>query len=277
MLMLIEVVAISVAVLFQRLAMKGEDSDPVLSTIIFQLLLGVVLIPFTFIKGFIWPPLSELWPFFLLSTILYAVGSVMIFESVKLIEASEMTILFGMGAIVAMISAYLFLGERLTLFQYLGSILVLLSILLVQYRGKKLVFNRGAILALVSACFFAFATTSDAFIIKNYDAISYASVMTLFPGLMLCLMYPKKLLQLPKAVKTVNKNLIAYTLIYSVGTVTFYTALGKGAMLSQVSIIGKTNIILTVVLAAVFIKERDSLWRKILAALICMVGVILMA
>jgi uncharacterized membrane protein len=59
--------------------------------------------------------------------------------------------------------------------------------------------------------------------------------------------------------------------------VTFYTALGKGAMLSQVSIIGKTNIILTVVLAAVFIKERDSLWRKILAALICMVGVILMA
>ena len=54
-------------------------------------------------------------------------------------------------------------------------------------------------------------------------------------------------------------------------------ALAKGAMLSQVSVISKTNIILTVILAAIFIRERDHLWRKVVAALICMVGVILVA
>jgi len=273
---LISALAVSVAALFQRLAMKEEASDPVLSTIIFQLLLTAIITPFAISQGFVWPSF-DLWPFFLLSTLLYAVGSVMLFLSIKLIEASEMTILSGVGAIAAMISAYIFLGERLVWSQYLGAILVLLSVLMVQYRGQKFVFHKGAILALAAASFFAFATVSDVFIIKSYDAISFTSLISLLPGLMLCFLYPKKSLQLPKAIRTVNKNLIAYTLIYSIGTITFYTALGKGALLSQVSVIMRINIILTVLLAAVFLKERDNFYRKVIAALICMAGVILVA
>lgn len=277
LLLLINVVAISVAYLFQRLAMKKEDSDPVLSTIIFQFLLGFLTIPFAVVQGFSWPNWAELWPYFLFSTTLYALGSIMFFKSIKLIEASEMTILGGVGAIVAVLCAYIFLQERLVPQQYFGALLVILSILLVQYRKQKFVFSKGAIFALVATSLFAFATISDVLIIKTYDAISYAGLMSLFPGLMLCLMYPKKVKELPKAIKTINKNLVAYGIIYSVGVITFYMALAKGAMLSQVSVISKTNIVLTVILAAIFIKERDNLWRKILAAIICMVGVILVA
>lgn len=274
---LINVVAISVAYLFQRLAMKKEDSDPILSTIIFQFLLGFVTIPFAIAQGFSWPNWAELWPYFLFSTTMYALGSVMFFKSIKLIEASEMTILAGAGAIVTMFCAYIFLSERLVMSQYFGASLVVLSILLVQYRKQKFVFSKGAILALVATSLFAFGTISDMLIIKTHDAISYAGLMSLFPGLMLCLMYPKKVKELPKAIKTINKNLIAYALIYSIGVITFYAALAKGAMLSQVSVISKTNIVLTVILAAIFIKERDHLWRKVIAAVICMVGVILVA
>lgn len=273
----INIVAISVAYLFQRLAMKKEESDPILSTIIFQFLLGCVTIPFAITQGFSWPNWAELWPYFLFSTTLYALGSIMFFKSIKLIEASEMTILGGLGAIVSVLCAYIFLQERLVSQQYFGALLVILSILLVQYRKQRFVFSKGAIFALIATSLFAFGTISDMLIIKTYDAISYAGLMSLFPGLMLCLMYPKKVKELPKAVKTINKNLVAYGIIYSVGVITFYMALAKGAMLSQVSVISKTNIVLTVILAAIFIKERDNLWRKILAAIICMVGVILVA
>lgn len=273
----INVVAISVAYLFQRLAMKKEDSDPLLSTIIFQFLLGFVTIPFAVAKGFTWPNWAELWPYFLFSTIMYALGSVMFFKSIKLIEASEMTILSGAGAIVTVLCAYIFLSERLVTIQYFGALLVVLSILLIQYRKQKFVFSRGAILALFATSLFAFGTISDMMIIKTYDAIAYAGLMSFFPGLMLCLMYPRKIKELPRAIKTINKNLLAYALIYSIGVITFYMALAKGALLSQVSVISKTNIVLTVILAAIFIKERDHLWRKVIAAVICMVGVILVA
>jgi len=46
-------------------------------------------------------------------------------------------------------------------------------------------------------------------------------------------------------------------------------------MLSQVSVVARTNVILTVLLAAVLLKERNHLWRKLLAALLCTAGVIL--
>ena len=275
--LLINVIAISVATLFQRLAMKKEESDPVLSSIVFQLLLGFIIIPFAIIQGFSWPNLAELWPYFLFSTILYAFGSIMFFKSIKLIEASEMIILSGAGAIVTMICAYIFLRERLVMPQYFGAVLVMASIFLVQYKKQKFVFGKGALLALVATSLFAFANVSDMMIIRTYDAISYAGLMSLLPGLMLCLIYFKKMPALIKSTKNTDKNLLAYTAIYSIGVITFYMALAKGAMLSQVSVICKTNIILTVIFAAIFIKERDNLWRKILAAIICMVGVILVA
>lgn len=270
----INVVAISIASLFQRLAMKEEKNDVVLSTTIFQFLLGLIVFPYAISRGFIFPSLATLWPLFLFSAVLYAIGSVMFFKSIKLIEASEMTVLAGAGAIVTMICAYFFLGERLVWSQYLGAILVLVSILIIAYRGKRFVFNKGALLALFATSLFAFATISDVLVIKSYDAISYAAIMSVFPGIVLLFLYPKRMFGLAKAVKTIDKNLVIYTLIYSIGVITFYSALNK-AMLSQVSVVAKTNIILTVIFAAIFIKENDRLWQKIIAAMICMVGVML--
>ena len=275
-LLLINVVAISIASLFQRLAMKEEESDPVLSSTIFQFLLGLIVFPYAISRGFAFPPLTTLWPLFLFSAVLYAIGSVMFFKSIKLIEASEMIVFSGAGAIVVMICAYFFLSERLFLSQYLGAILVLISILIIAHHGKKFVFNKGALLALLATSFFSIATISDVVIIKSYDSISYAAIMSLFPGIILCLLYPKKMLGLPKAIKNINKNLVIYALIYSIGVITFYAALNQ-TTLSQVSVISKTNIVLTVVLAAIFIKENDRLWQKILSAVICMIGVMLVA
>lgn len=272
------VIAVSVSSLFQRLAMKEETSDPVVSVIIAQLLQGLIILIYAIFRGFTWPSLATLWPFFLFSATFYAFGSLSFFKSIKLIEASEMTILSGSGAIVTMICAYFFLGERLDFSQYVGAGLVLISVLIVAYRGHKFVFNQGAIMALLAASFYSFANISDMFVVKaGYDVISYAALMCILPGLLLCLMHPRKTLQLPRAFKTVNKNLIIYTLIYVIGVVTFYTSLSQGALISQAGVIIKANIVLTVILAAIFIGERDNFYRKVLAAALCMIGVILVA
>ncbi len=275
-LLLINVVVMSVASLFQRLAMKEKNSDPVLSSIIFQFILGLLVTAFILTKGFVWPTLAHL-PFILFSASLYAIGCVMFFKAIKLLEASEMTILGGVGAIVTMICAYFFLGERLVVSQYLGAALVLLSVILIQYNGQKFILNKGVIYVLLATSLYSFAVTSDTFVIKSYDALSYAAIMSFLPGIMLCFFFPKSLPKLPKAVKTISKNLLIYVFLYAIGVITFYASLGQGAMLSQVGVIVRTQIIFTVILAAVFIKENDRLLRKILAALIGMIGIMLVA
>lgn len=274
---LINVVAISSASLFQRLAMKGEESDPVTSTIIFQFILGALVFPFALSQGFVLPPLAELWPYFLLSTVLYALGSVLFFRSIKLIEASEMIVLGGAGALVTVLCAYFFLGERLGLWQIVGSGLILLAILVIASQGKKLRFSRGAGFALLATSLFSFAQISDMTVIRAYDAISFAAMISVLPGLALLLLFPRSVPALPQAIKKVNHNLIIYSLVFSLGVITFYGALGTGAMLSQVAVVSRTNIILTVLLAAAFLGERNHLWHKLFAGLLCTVGVVLVA
>lgn len=274
---LINVIAISAASLFQRLAMKDKDSDPVTSTIIFQFILGLIVFPFALSQGFSWPPLMQLWPWFLLSTLLYALGSVLFFRSIKLIEASEMIVLGGAGALVTVICAYLFLGERLGMWQYGGAALILSAILVIASQGKKLRFSRGAWYALVATSLFSFAVVSDMKIIYHYDAISFAAMMSILPGIALLFLFPRSTVMLPQAIKGINKNLLLYAVLYSIGVVSFYGALGTGALLSQVSVVARTNIILTVLLAAVFLQERNHLWHKLIAALLCTVGVMLVA
>lgn len=275
LILFLNVIAISGSTLFQRLAMKREESNPILSSIIFQLTLGIIVLFFAITQGFIWPPMAQSWPLFLLSTILYACGSVLSFKALKLIEASEATILAGFSTVVTMMGAYVFLGERLIISQYLGALLVLLSIVIVQYRQQRIVFSQGTWFALAANSLFALAMVSDTFVVRSYDALSFAAVMSVLPGFLLCLFYFKQLPALVQTVKKIDKNLLLYTLLYSVAVVTFYAALGQRVLLSQVTVITKSNIILTVLLAAVFIKEKDNLWRKILAAVICMIGVVL--
>jgi uncharacterized membrane protein len=273
----LNVLAISTATLFQRLAMKEEGSDPVTSTIIYQFLLGALVFPFALSQGFVWPPLASMWPYFLFSALLYALGSVLFFKAIKLIEASEMIVLGGAGALVTMLCAYLFLGERLVLWQYLGAGLILAAIMLIATQGKKISFSRGAWFAMLATSLFSIAVVSDVLIIRVYDAISFAAMMSILPGIALLFLFPRSVRALPRAIKTINKNLLLYALLYSVGVVTFYGALGMGAMLSQVSVVVRANIILTVLLAAAFLNERSHLWRKIFAAILCMAGVMLIA
>lgn len=274
---LINVIAISAASLFQRLAMKDEASDPVTSTIIFQFILGLIVFPFALSQGFVWPPVLELWPWFVLSTLLYALGSVLFFRSIKLIEASEMIVLGGAGALVTVMCAYLFLGERLGGWQYAGAALILAAIVVIASQGKKLRFSTGAWYALIATSLFSFAVVSDMKIIYQYDAISFAAMMSILPGIALLFLFPRSTAVLPQAVQGINKNLLLYTVLYSIGVVSFYGALGTGALLSQVSVVARTNIILTVLLAAVFLKERNHLWYKLIAAFLCTVGVMLVA
>ncbi len=274
---LINVLAISSASLFQRLAMKEEASEPVTATIIFQFILGALVIPFAISQGFTWPNWAQLWPYFLFSTVLYALGSVLFFRSIKLIEASEMTVFAGAGAIVTMLCAYIFLGERLGLWQYLGAGLILAAILVIAHQGKKISFSQGALYALVATSFFSIAVVSDMIIIRAYDAISFAGLMSILPGFALLVLYFRKIKLLPQAIKKLDKNLLFYSLLYSIGVVSFYGALGTGALLSQVSVVARTNIILTVLMAAVLLGERSHLWYKLLAGLLCTVGVILVA
>ncbi len=72
-------------------------------------------------------------------------------------------------------------------------------------------------------------------------------------------------------------KILVMTVTYVTAALLFYYALSIGANASQVAPILQSAVITTVILAAIFLKERDKLLKKLIAALMVMIGVFLIA
>ncbi len=270
----ISVLAYSGATLFQRLAMKEESSDPVTSSIIFQFLLGIGSTAIALIWGFKMPP-SHLWPNLLAAGALYASGSVLFFRSIKMIEASELAILGGFGTLVTIIVAFFFLSERLTGIQWIGAVLILIAIVLVKFERRNFRYNKGVLYALLGTSCYGLAIVFDGYNLKFYDAISYLPVMSFIPGVLLLLAFPRHVPKIISQVRTININLVIYSLLYVISAETFYLPIQQGTLVSQMSSVGRVSIILTVILAMIFLKERSHLGKKLIGAILATLGIVL--
>ena len=274
-LVFISVISISIANLYQRIAMKEESSDAYAGAILFQFILAILTGIFALYKGFNIPPVT-LTGYFIVSTILYGLGTLAYFKSIKLIEASESIILGSIGSIITVITAFIFLGERLNSQQLVGVILILLSMVAISLK-KKINFNRGTIYSLIGTTLYGLAVTNDVYLLQSYDAISYVPIMSFLPGLFLLSLKPSAIKSILMTIKQPSiRPLMLYCFFYGIQAVTYYVAIESGALVSQMTLISKAQIFLTVILAAIFLGETDNLKKKIFSTLLATIGVYLL-
>lgn len=272
---LISVVAASFISILQRVLMKDEDSNPLPHSIALQFSGALICFVFAFSQGFKMPPLLEYPLNFFLEAMLYAFSTLFSFKALKLIEASKTTIIFSFGSVVTIAAAVLFLNETLTLQRLLGTALIIISIVLV-FKLKDFSVNKGALYALTAAILGSLALINDTYLLRFSDPISYTAVGFLLPGVLLALLYPKSLKKLKGFLKPKPaKNMFVLAFIWAISAIAFYIAIGKGALASQISPISQSRIILTVLLAAIFLKEKGNLPLKVVAALMTMAGVMM--
>ncbi|MEK7577470.1 MAG: EamA family transporter [Patescibacteria group bacterium] len=273
---LVNVVAISIASLYQKMAMREEKSDPIVSAIVFQLLTGVCYAVFAWYKGFNLPSVS-LVPYFIGTMILYAAGTIFFFRAIKKIEASEMSIIGGVGPINTIIASVLFLRDVFSAQQLLGVLCIISAVVLINFKKGGIVINQGVWLALAGTACYGIAVIFDTIIIRGFEVASFIPIGTAGTSLIMMLTYPRKISHVWKALIYVEKNLLIYSLLYAMAGITFYTAIFTGALVGQVSTVVRSSIILTVILSTVFLGEREGLIKKIIGAILTTVGVILVS
>ena len=270
----INVLSISVGALFQRLAMKKQESDPIASSIIFQFILAGMTFLFALTQGYTAPPMAYI-PYYLISGALYSVGTIAFFHAYKHIGASEVAVLAGTGVIATILASFLFLHDRLTMMQLVGVLGILSAIVIIHYSKEILRFNAGSWFTLLGTGAYGLAVVSDTYIVRHYDAVSYLPFICLLPGIFIALFYIRRTPTVLREIRNVDRNLIIFTLLYALQAITFYLALKYGALVSQISTISRASIILTVIFATLFLKETRHMTRKIIAAIVTTVGVVL--
>ncbi|HEX8965850.1 MAG TPA: EamA family transporter [Patescibacteria group bacterium] len=276
--LIISIIANSFSTVLQKVLLKNNKSDPITYAIVFEFLCAIAIGIYAFFEGFILPKdIITLLPNILLATILYSAGNIFLFKSLKLIDASEFTVLFVTRGIWIIITAVLFLHERFSYMQDAGTALVLLGVILVTIRKHAIQMNRGVWYGLLSAFFFGVAFPNDGYVVTHFThPVTYSFIIFILPALALMAVYPKKTIAIPNMMnKALLVRIIILSIIYAIFGVTILLAYKYGGDASQIGAISQISTIITVLLSIIFLKETSDLWKKVIGALLGFLGVIL--
>ncbi len=276
---LFSVFAYSLSVILQRSILKQDNSDAKAYSILFQFIVGVLIAGYGF--AFHSMKLPNLYPVLLplvLMVIIYGVGNIFLFSALKNIDASRFSILFAVRGLFTIVTASLFLHEMFFGRYILGTLLILGGIVIAHLRSARMTFHKQELYAVGAAACFGVGNTIDRFLLGQFELYPYVSLAFILPALLMLLVFPKSIHKMKELLRwSALKPLLLLSGVYAVSALTFFTALQKTPAAGQVAAINLSSVVVIVLFAVIFLKERKDLLQKITAAVVTFIGLLLVS
>ena len=272
----ISVITLSASVVLQRILLSKDKLDPYAYVVIFQAIVGSILMLFTLIFGFKLPGIENYILPAALSIVAFGLGHISYAKTLQLVEASAFSVLFATQAVWIMLLGILLFNESLTYIQIIGTVLIFGSVLLLVKNLSALQLDKSTFWGLLTGLFFGIAITSWSYVGRYTDPLSWAAISFVATAIVAYLVRPQTVRKIPELLsRNIILKLLVLGVLYAVGSLTMLYAYREGTF-SVVTPLRQTSIIITVLLALLFIKaERNRISRKLMAAALCFVGVIL--
>lgn len=273
---LISVVSLSVSVILQRLLIHKDKTDPIAYVIVFQGIVGVILMVPAVLAGFNLAGISAVALPALVSIILFGLGHIVYAKTLQHVEASAFSVLFATQAIWTMLLGFILLHESLTALQLLGSLLIFASVGVLAHKLSRVFRERGTMLGLLTGLMFGIAVYAWSYVGRHVDPLSWAAISFVGTTLVVLVLRPRSVRKMKPFLRTkVLWKMLALGATYALGSLTMLLAYKYGSF-AIVSPLRQTSIILTVLLALLLLPaERNHIRRKLIAAVVCTIGVIL--
>ncbi|HSX07543.1 MAG TPA: EamA family transporter [Candidatus Saccharimonadales bacterium] len=266
----------SLVVPLQRLLLRKEGSDPIAFIVVSQILTGLIMLPFVLAHGFVMPDLAKYGLLMLAMFILYAIGHVLYAKTLKQVEASVFQTLLNTNTVWVVLMGYLVLKEHFSPINLIGTALVLVSVGLLVERKKPFRLERSVVLGLLVGLIFGVALSLWIYIGKHSDLLSWTMLSFFGTPVIIALVRPKTY----KTVDYYFKGdvLVKLAVLAIVWAVDNLASLGayKAGTVSIVAPILQSSVILSVLIAIIFLHERSHLKRKVAASVVCFFGVLLL-
>lgn len=278
LLIALSVLLFSINGLLHRVMMKHDKSDAYAQSFAFCALVFVS----AFVISLVWGRLQTTFTIdqmflFIPMVILGSLGAIFAFKGMKLIEASEHTILITSSKLWFLAGTLLVLREAFSLQKIAGGILILVGVTVAQYRKGKLILNSGALYVLMAAFFYAGADITSYLILRNFDALSLVVYSAFFAAVTLYVIRPSLIHKLSFYKKPDRMaNIIIVCFNDTLATLFAFTAYQIGRNALQIGPLGATQTIVTVLLALIFLGETDNMSQKLLGAATVVAGAIIL-
>lgn len=271
----ISVTTLSVSVLLQRLLLHQNKSDPIAYGIVFQALVGIVTLCYALAIGFRSPDFIKYWFPILLTFLLYAAGTVVGAYTLQKIQASIYSVLFATNAIWVMIISLPLFNAHISSIQLVGVGLIFVGACFLIENGGQLKLDHGILLGLLTGLIYGLATVVWVYVDKHADPASWSAISFIGPAALLLIARPASVHKMkPFLNKKVFYRMAILGILYSISALTILMAYKNGNA-SLIAPLQQTSIVTTVLLAVIFLRERNRLWQKAAATALCFLGVLL--
>ncbi len=194
--------------------------------------------------------------------------------SIRHIEAGDTNLLINIYTPVTIFLAFMFLDEKLTMMQLLGTSILLFSMFIIsgKYRKGIFKFNKHFLLMIASGIMLGFVLVAERALQKmtGFSAGTIFSWWSQVLFLSIVVFFTKSKNEYSK------KEIISSGLISSLGSLSYVILVTIVGNLSLVSAMTTFKVVIVFILAAIFLRERDELPRKIIGSAVAVIGLFLM-
>ena len=191
------------------------------------------------------------------------------------LEASVINIINQLSVAFMTISGFIFFKEKFILKKFIGALLIILSNVIIFFKKQDTKINKYVIIGILANLCFTIALFLDVNISKRFNLAFYVAISLFIPGILIIIFERIKIKQLKEELFKGNKLAIIIT---ATSTALVSILQLRAYQLGGVSIIAplcSLTVILNVIASYILLKEKDNIPKKVVAALLIIIGIIL--
>ncbi len=259
---------------FYKIVTKTSKSDGTL-TVLLQFLAGIsalLLCPFF---NFSFPTDWKVYLLLGIACIFYAISDRMNTTVRSGIEASTFSIIKQLSTVFMILAGLLFFKEQFVWKKIIGAGLIIFSNILIFYKKGSQKLDKYVLLGILSNIAFSIALFLDVNISDNFNLAFYVALTLFVPALFITIAERIKFSNIKKEFQNGNKKAILITsLCWGTMIVVQLRAYQLGDVTSVAPLCALT-VIGNVIVGYLFLKERNNLLKKIIAAILIIISVFL--
>lgn len=259
--------------LFTRSIMKQGSSDPYAQIVILFGLGGLYSAIIAVSLGKLQFPTQVQWFYLLLGGLVATIGAILVNKAYKLIEASEVGILSSSQKLWSVMGTFIFLGEAFSFAKIAATMIIIGGVVIASWKHHTLKWDKGALFVIIGAMLWSVADISAYRALGTLDIYTFTVLGYLVPVVMVLIYRPSTIKHLKFYARGGNFLKITMQSVFDViGTFCFFYAYSLAHNASTLTPLTTVRVLLTIILGAIFLKERDNLMKKIIGGLIIIFG-----
>lgn len=280
--------SITYSLLSKKVLNDEDDHDPIAyAATLFQTVAVLSAITYFFtafqIDDFSGLVHIDTWKILAPNLILYAIAPSLYWRALKHLPASEVSILYDLTTLYIFVLAVSFGTETFSVIRLMGGLCIIVAAIIigvVNQHTSKVKVNKYFWMLMASTILYACAALTDNIIItKNYFSPLFFQMINFgIPSVLILLINPSSFRHLKKMyTSNMLKHIWLNGIFFFISFWAIFQAYKSGGVTSEVNFVLATETVLTVLLAAFLLDEKQHMKLKLFCACIVSVGIFILS